>query len=131
VTALYDVSLREAAEGPLGTVEVHWVSPGSGEPADVSRQVSMSDVERSDADASPWLRADVTAARLAEALRTATRQGLDAIAADAQQAAGSWKSAPSRIRPPPPDAPPPCADPSDPFRTQDPRGAGWLRSGGI
>jgi Ca-activated chloride channel family protein len=87
VTALYDVSLREGAEGPLGTVEVHWVSPGSGEPADASRQISLSDVERSAADVSPWLRADVAAARLAEALRTGARQDLHAIAADAQQAA--------------------------------------------
>ena len=87
VTALYDVSLREGVEGPLGTVEVHWVSPDSGQPADAIRQISLSDVERSDADASPWLRADVTAARLAEALRTGTRQNLDAIAADAQQTA--------------------------------------------
>jgi Ca-activated chloride channel homolog len=87
VTALYDVSLREGAEGPLGTVEVHWVSPGSGEPADVSRQITLSDVERSTEDASPWLQADVAAARLAEALRTGTRQNLDTIAADVQQAA--------------------------------------------
>ncbi|HVQ95015.1 MAG TPA: von Willebrand factor type A domain-containing protein [Mycobacteriales bacterium] len=87
VTALYDIRLRPDAEGRIGTVEVHWVNPGERSPADARRDIQLSDVDRSGPATSRWLRADVVAARLAEALRSNDRSALPGIAAAAAAAA--------------------------------------------
>jgi Ca-activated chloride channel family protein len=87
VTALYDIRLRPGAEGPLGTVEVHWVDPGDRTPADARRDIYLSDVDRTDPATPPWLRVDIAAARLAEALRSKDRAALPGIAAAATAAA--------------------------------------------
>ncbi len=89
VTALYVVQLATGGglDDEIGQVDVHWVDPASRSPRDAVRPIRTSDIERSGEDASAWLTADVTAARLAEALRDG-RGDLSGLAGEAARVAG-------------------------------------------
>lgn len=91
VTALYEVRLAPGATGHLATAAVRWHDPDTGEPAEISQQIAVSDLAPSLSGAAPRLRADHAAAYFAELLRDESVPGvtLASLAAEADAAAGA------------------------------------------
>ncbi|MEU5878835.1 von Willebrand factor type A domain-containing protein [Spirillospora sp. NPDC047279] len=70
VTALYAVRLRPEASGHLADVTVRWQDPGTGEPAEQERPITVDDVSPDLWESgAPRLRVSVAAAYFAEHLR--------------------------------------------------------------
>jgi Ca-activated chloride channel family protein len=74
VTALYEVTLPEGGvddASVLATIDVHWIHPDTGEPADRTASLSLSELASSFDRAPERLRQDILVAAFAEHLRDA------------------------------------------------------------
>ena len=69
VTALYELKLRDDADGLLGTVRVRYEDPDSGEVYEIYRQFNRADLEASLEQASPRFQMAAVVAEYAEILR--------------------------------------------------------------
>ncbi|MEV0155644.1 von Willebrand factor type A domain-containing protein [Micromonospora sp. NPDC050686] len=98
VTALYEVRLAEGASASAraARVQVRWADPNTREPAETYASVSVADLDRDFAAASPRLRTCYAAAWFAQALRDGADGGqvrLDDLAVIADRAAEATEDA--------------------------------------
>ncbi len=95
VTVLYELTLREG-DGPLGTVRVRYVDPGTGTPDEVHSEIDGDTVRPSFEEATPRYQLTVVAARFAEHLRKSRWVAREESLRDVLDLAGSLPPATAR-----------------------------------
>ena len=88
VTALYELKLRESAEGPLGTVYMRYEDADLNEVTEIRREFRSSELARSFEEATPRFQLAAVVAEFAEVLRGsywAQEGSLETVAAEARR----------------------------------------------
>ena len=88
VTALYELKLREGADGPIGTVYMRYEDVGLNEVVEISQEFQRSDLSIAFAETAPAFQLSAVVAEFAEVLRGSywAREGsLQAVAGEARR----------------------------------------------